>query len=157
MKRIICIFLILLTTFEILYYLGIKEKENFETLEVFNEQNQTIYKYYVEVDNIIFTTKKVPEFFKDRTSQIIKIYPLQNLVIEDDTILKKTQFFYYSNMKNIEKSYKKILEEYGLYTDIDKINISGINIDKLLMYLTKDDIELLKRDYSNINFYKFDS
>lgn len=155
MKKLICIFLCTITIFEMLYYLGILANENMASKEVFQEQ-EIVTQYQIDVANISFTTKQIPPFFKERLSQVIKLFPDQKLVIEDEKIASKTESFLFYGMEKLERDYQTILLEYGLSDDSEKIERMGVNIAKVQMYLSNEEVEKLKTTYHEITLVPID-
>lgn len=157
MKKLICIFLCTITIFEMLYYLGILASENIQSKEVFQEQEKDfVRQYQIDVTSIPFTTKNIPTFFKERLNQIIKLFPNQKLVIEDEKIEIKTESFLFYGMERLEQEFQKILMAYGLEEDSEKIDRMGVSIAKVQMYLSDEEIEQLTNVYQEITFNPID-
>lgn len=59
----------------------------------------------------------------------------------------------FDNLENFVSHYKNLLQKNNLTDEIPNIDISGIIINKLLIYTSKEEIEKLKQQY-NIEYQK---
>ena len=62
----------------------------------------------------------------------------------DDTIKKKIEEIPFSNLSQLESDYKKVLGEYGLYNDIEKINVYGVLLKEVVIDIEGKDLKTLK-------------
>lgn len=83
---------------------------------------------------------------------ILSVYPRNNLRVNLEEINNKLIVFQYYNDSFFEKKYLEILKRYSLYDDIEKIDIYGINIDKLIVYSNIENINNLIKDYPKVTY-----
>ena len=62
----------------------------------------------------------------------------------DDTIKNKIENLSFYNLSQLESDYKKVLGEYGLYNDIEKINVYGVLLSEIVIELEGKDLKTLK-------------
>ncbi len=62
----------------------------------------------------------------------------------DDTIKNKIENLPFYNLSQLESDYEKVLKEYGLYTDIEKINVYGVLLSEVVIDTEEKYLETLK-------------
>ena len=120
MKKVL-IFMLFLTI-----YLSIDEP----SINVFDEVNDNIDFYYVEIENL--NTENLEACFTnlDIKSIEIKLNPLYDI----------NSIFFYKNISFFKKNVINRLKEKGYYMEANKYLIQNININKVLVYNTKMEI-----------------
>jgi|GEM_PF-6731215 len=66
--------------------------------------------------------------------KVISYKPKLVLSYYDESILKKLNDFTFTDIEEGRKRYLEILRQYGLYTDIEKIECFGIPLDSVIIY-----------------------
>ena len=62
----------------------------------------------------------------------------------DDTIKKKIEEIPFSNLSQLENDYEKVLGKYGLYNDIEKINVYGVLLKEIVIDIEGKYLKTLK-------------
>lgn len=149
MKKVITV---ILTTIVFSILLSAKE----ETLLVANtldDVDNGIQIVYLTIPNL--TTKNIENYFDDNNS-IIGIYPKINTLYDK----KIGETFYTfnntvsisSNINNFIKFYKQKLKSNNFTKDIAAIDYNGVIIDKVKIYMTKDEIDNFLKNCLNCNY-----
>ena len=146
-KPILSIFLVTILIFQ--YYIFINSDNN--SLVVFNEENQNINTYsdYLIDFNDIITTKNIFEkipLLKSDKLEIKKLY-LKTNTLWSQKVKETLNEYSYDNLKKFTKYYKNILINNNLSDEIPNVDIYGIVIDKLLIYTSRENIELFSKKY----------
>lgn len=131
------IFFIMIICFSII----LLDTTNEEILLVSDEVEEFgYYIYEVKIDNL--TTRNFLNYFDDKI-KVIKIYPFINPIYNYDLdVLREFTFFNKSNTYNInyfKNIYLNSVDKY--YNEKEKYIISGIPIDRVIIYTTNYMIE----------------
>lgn len=148
-KNKISIFSIIFLSFLIINYikfLNPKEKTN----PVFNEltkfvENDTDYNfYYIEFKNKINTKNfnKIKEMLKNMDYEIIEIYTTPNQQY-NEKLQNKLKRYSFDNLNNYINYYIENLRKYNLKEEVYNVEVFGIKIDKILIYTSKKNIEMI--------------
>ena len=76
--------------------------------------------------------------------KVISYKPKLVLSYYDESILKKLNDFTFTDIEEGRKRYLEILRQYGLYTDIEKIECFGIPLDSVTIYTKVDNLNQIK-------------
>ena len=66
----------------------------------------------------------------------------------DESILKKLNDFTFTDIEEGRKRYLEILRQYGLYSDIEKIECFGIPLASVTIYTRIDNLNKIKYETS---------
>ncbi len=106
--------------------------------------NNDYIKYEIDINTNIRTLNNI---------DILKLEIEHNLVLNDEKVIEELNNINYINIDNYLNKYINILNKYGLYDDIDKVNIKGLKVKKILINATRKEFNELKIKY-NIKKYK---
>lgn len=96
-------------------------------------------------------------FLKEKYAIAIKYVFLKNKsLLEEDKITKELEYVYYVNPKDIRKKYEQVLVKYGLYDDLERIMVHGIEIKGMIVEATKEKIDELQKNYPNLQLKERD-
>lgn len=123
-----------------------------------NKNNDhTIYNLLVEDTSI--TTKNLYNHFYDTDIKILGIYPKLNYLYKNK-IFNRIGYYsfkkpiFHQNILEFETYFKKMLKDYGLNSEIEKIELTGIGISKIKIYASKKDIKTLLNKNRKIKIEK---
>lgn len=106
----------------------IKERQ----LEVFQEEKQVEKNhYYLSFAKENCTSMTIEQYFRNLDIEIRTVYPKNQLVLDDEKINQKLYSFSYTTKEQLHEEYLSILEKYGLYQDMEKVNQYGVVISKV--------------------------
>lgn len=129
-----------------------------KTITVFSEANSDILDYsnYLIDFKDELSTKNFKNKFsilKNNDYQIKKIYPNIN-EIWPNNIKEELSEYSFDNLENFITNYIDKLKKYNLSEEISNVDISGIRINRVLIYTSKENIKKLKSQYNNIEYQK---
>lgn len=133
----------------------VSSNKSYETIFVFNE-NDNSYKFYeISFLNKCVSTKNLDKYFED--IEIISVSPFINELYADKINFERYNFEQISRERNITRFSNKfisILEKNNYKNDALKAKINGIYIKKIVVYCSCDKINLLKNklDFKYISF-----
>lgn len=137
------------------YYIFVNSDN--KTFAVFYEETSDINNYSNYLidfkDNL--TTKNLIDkisLLGNNKYEIKKLYLKTNEIWNEQVKVKLSEYSY-DTIENFVSYYKNILKKYNLADEIPNIDISGIIVDKILIYTSKESIELLSKNY-NIEYEK---
>ena len=76
--------------------------------------------------------------------KVISYKPKLVLSYYDDSIIKKLNDFTFTDIEEGRKRYLEILRQYGLYTDIEKIECFGIPLASVTIYTNINNLNKIK-------------
>ncbi len=76
--------------------------------------------------------------------KVISYKPKLVLSYYDESILKKLNDFTFTDIEEGRKRYLEILRQYGLYSDIEKIECFGIPLDSVTIYTHINNLNQIK-------------
>lgn len=76
--------------------------------------------------------------------KVISYKPKLALSYYDESILKKLNDFTFTDIEEGRKRYLEILRQYGLYSDIEKIECFGIPLDSITIYTHINNLNQIK-------------
>ena len=129
-----------------------------KTITAFSEANSDILDY----DNYLIdfkdelNTKNFKEKFsilENNDYQIKKLY-LNINETWNNNVKKELSEYSFDNFENFITNYIEKLKKYNLSDEISDVDISGVRINKVLIYTSKKNIEKLKSQYNNIEYQK---
>ena len=130
---------LLLLVFLLLVSFSYKEKTDYAFLEKENFEDTNYQHYYLLFDNL--TTKNFNTIFNNNIN-IITIYPKSNQIYSNKQL--RSYDFLNSNLNyninNFIKFYNKFLDENGLGLEKDKAIVNGIEIEKVKVYTSSEEI-----------------
>lgn len=129
MKKIYFAFFFLLVLFQ--FFLTTAKEVSTVSQEVFRDKQIEQNHYYLSFEHETCTSRDLDTYFKDFDIEIERIYPKIQLSIVDDKINQQLFSFSYYDRELLEQQYKKILQNYGLDQDIEKVNRYGVLILKV--------------------------
>ena len=110
---------------------------NTKALNIYNSNNK-------EVVTISFTNNSVTTSnLKDKLVfdyQVISMKPKLSLSYYDDAIVKRIEDFKFSAIEEGKREYIALLRRYGLYSDIEKVNIFGIPLESITIYTKQSNL-----------------
>lgn len=110
---------------------------NTKALNIYNSNNK-------EVVTISFTNNSVTTSnLKDKLVfdyQVISMKPKLSLSYYDDAIVKRIEDFKFSDIEEGKREYIALLRRYGLYSDIEKVNIFGIPLESITIYTKQSNL-----------------
>lgn len=120
-------------------------KYNKKVLSVFNEENNDYNLYKINIEDTNLNTNQFSKFFSRYNVSIVGIYLNYNLLYKD----KLTNFEYYKfTDNNINKNINRFLENIENYLDemgninyLNNIRTNGVNISKVTIYCTENEID----------------
>lgn len=129
-----------------IYFIIPKEKVKtvfYELTEIVDNDNDYNY-YYIEFKNGINTKNfnKINEMFNNLEYEIIEIYTTPNAHF-NKKLQNKLKKYSYDNINNYIKYYIEFLKKYNLDEEITNVEVFGIKIDKILIYTSKKNIEII--------------
>ncbi len=133
---IVLIFLLIVT-----YCFYFQKKENLEP--VFSEKGiNSIDEYRIynlDVENLNVSTKTLEQYFFYEEVKVLGVYPKLNNLYKNKLFGASNYYAFtsnsiYSNLKNFESHFKRILQTYGLKEEISKIELEGISIKRVKIY-----------------------
>ncbi|MBQ7140164.1 MAG: hypothetical protein IJO32_01515 [Bacilli bacterium] len=138
-----------------IYFIIPKEQTNtvfYELTETVDNENDYNY-YYIEFkDGInIKNFNKINEMFNNLDFEIIEIYTTPNIKFNEN-LQNKLKKYSYDNIINYIDYYIKNLKKYNLDEEINNVNIFGIKIDKILIYTSKGNIEIIADKNKDITY-----
>ena len=80
--------------------------------------------------------------------KVISYKPKLVLSYYDESIIKKLNDFTFTDIEEGRKRYLEILRQYGLYTDIEKIECFGIPLASVTIYTRIDNLNKIKYETS---------
>lgn len=128
-----------------------------ETKTVFSENisyDNNFYNYILDFKDTLNSknfTNKFSILEKDKY-QIKKLYVSVN-EMWSDKIKEQLKEYNFDNINNFILNYKKTLQRNNMSDEIPNIDISGIKINKVLIYTSKENIETITNKY-NIKYEK---
>lgn len=143
-SKILIRMILILFLFGMITDARIKEKIQ----SVLNEEEKRIYYLNSNQENITnITLDKIKNNFN---IEFIRIYPKNKLAIEEDKIQTELEKFSYYAPESFIKRYREVLKKYGLFDDLEKIEIHGIPIKGIVVFCSKEEIQLLKNQYPKL-------
>lgn len=137
------------------YYVFINNDN--KTTMVFSETTSDINDYS---DYLVdFKDTLSSKFFNEKFSVLEKNkYQIKKLYLSvketwNEKVKEQLSEYSFDNIENFVSRYKNILQKNNLSDEIPNIDISGIIINKVLIYTSKEEIEKLKQQY-NIEYQK---
>ncbi|MFA5603271.1 MAG: hypothetical protein WDA12_00225 [Bacilli bacterium] len=146
-KKIITILLLFLS---INILLAINHKK--DTKPVFEEVN-SMYEneydiYNLTTKDITINSRNINKYFSGTNIKVLGVYPKINYLYEK-RLSNKLNYYQFKettinkNIKKFEESYKKILDQSGFKTEINKVELSGINLVKIKIYCSNKELKEL--------------
>lgn len=137
------------------YYIFINNEN--KTVMVFSETVSDINnysEYLVDFKNTL-SSKNFNEKFSILEKNKYQIKKLYSNIREtwNEKIKEELKEYSFDNLENFVSHYKNILQKNNLSDEIPNIDISGIIINKILIYTSKEEIDKLKQQY-NIEYQK---
>ena len=137
------------------YYIFINNEN--KTVMVFSETVSDINnysEYLVDFKNTL-SSKNFNEKFSILEKNKYQIKKLYSNIREtwNEKVKEELSEYSFDNLENFVSHYKNILQKYNLSDEIPNIDISGIIINKILIYTSKEEIDKLKQQY-NIEYQK---
>ena len=129
MKKIYFAFFFLLVLFQ--FFLTTTKEVSTVSQEVFRDNPIEQNHYYLSFEHETCTSRDLDTYFEDLDVEIERIYPKIQLSIVDDKINQQLFSFSYYDRELLEQQYKKILQNYGLDQDIEKVNRYGVLVSKV--------------------------
>ncbi len=110
--------------------------------------------YLVDFKNTL-SSKNFNEKFSILEKNKYQIKKLYSNIREtwNEKIKEELKEYSFDNLENFVSHYKNILQKNNLSDEIPNIDISGIIINKILIYTSKEEIDKLKQQY-NIEYQK---
>lgn len=144
--------IILLLVFVLVFGFTFSKEETIPTINLLDNNSSSVYIVYLTIPGL--TTKNFSNYFND-TSDIIGLYPYVNPLYR----AKLGNLFYRfkigsleSNINNFTKYYKQKLVDHNFNNDLIKIEYTGINIDKVKIYLTSDEVKKIFKNCPNCSY-----
>lgn len=131
---------------------------------VTNKEKVIMVNSELETDEMITVLLTIPGLntnnftnYFDNSIEIIGIYPKINLIYQ-----KKIGNMFYTfdkvnikqNINSFSKYFKNVLEKYNFNNDLILINYNGINIDKVKLYISSDDLNKFMKNCNNCKYEK---
>jgi len=131
------------------YYIFINNDN--QTIMVFSEttSNMNDYSNYLVDFKDTLNSKNFNETFsilEKNTYQIKKLY-ISVKEIWNENLKKELNEYSFDSLDNFVSHYKQTLHKYNLSEEITNIDISGIMINKVLIYTSKENIQKLGLEY----------
>ena len=104
-------------------------------------------KVVVSFTNSSVTTNNIGEKLSFNY-KVISFKPKLVLSYYDESILKKLNDFTFTDIEEGRKRYLEILRQYGLYSDIEKIECFGIPLASVTIYTRIDNLNKIKYETS---------
>ena len=151
------IFSIILITILIIQYFIFIGNSN-KTVSVFSEINSSVddYSNYLVDFYDTLNTENFNEKFSilnNNDYEIKKLYLNINDTWGND-LKNKLSEYSYDSLENFIINYKNNLTKYNLAEEIPNVDVSGIKINKVLIYTSEKNIEKLKKTNSEIEYIK---
>ncbi|HHU54383.1 MAG TPA: hypothetical protein GXZ63_01035 [Mollicutes bacterium] len=150
-KRIITIIMFILV---INILISFREENNVKPVFLENSVNyDSEYKIYnLNVADAYVTTKTLNNYFYESNIKVLGIYPKLNYLYEKKLFNKSNYYAFKKNTIAIntfefETQFKKILKNYGLNGEVEKIDLYGVTIGKIKIYASNKDVKKLIRDH----------
>ncbi|NLM63619.1 MAG: hypothetical protein GX190_04835 [Mollicutes bacterium] len=147
MKKKLFILLLLILIMNVLIFYN--KKENDELVFADKDIQEHEYAIYnLNVDDLNITSKNVSQYFQETEVKILGIYPKINKLYQNKF---SNKIGYYSfnkaivnqNLTELETMFKKLLKDYGLNNEIEKVEINGVGISKIRVYASNNDLKKL--------------
>ncbi len=146
MTKSFFIYVIIISLFLLYNYYSLPK----QNIYVFSDNNEH-HRFTLYLDKYNFNHNEL-DFLENYGIDILSVYPRNNLKLDLEEIkIKLTEFHYYTE-EYLEKKYRDVLKRYSLYDDMEKIDLYGINIDKLVVYSNMENIKNLISDYPKITY-----
>ena len=112
----------------------------------YSDSEKSDYKYACQVLN--WNTKQVNDINEKMLFdyKVISYKPKLVLSYCDESILKKLNDFTFTDIEEGRKRYLEILRQYGLYSDIEKIECFGIPLASVTIYTNINNLNKIKYD-----------
>ena len=138
-----------------IYFIIPKEKTNtvfYELTEVVDNNSDYNY-YYIEFNDSINTKNfnKINDMFSNLEYKIIEIYTIPSIKF-NEVLQNKLKKYSYDNINNYIKYYIENLRKYNLDEEINNVNVFGIKINKILIYTSKGNMEIIANKNKEIDY-----
>lgn len=155
MKKNIKSILSFLFAIVLIFYYCMIDDNNIKTVSVFGETvlNMNDYNNYLVDFEDNLSTKNFNEKFSvlEKNKYEIKQLYLNVNELWEEHIKQKLSKYSYDNLDKFINYYKKVLSENNLIDEIPNVDTYGIKINKILIYTSKENINILKEKY-RINY-----
>ncbi len=132
-----------------------KNQKDFLVVDVFKEKTVENTRYYLSCAKVLCNSQNIDTLFSPYNIEITKLYPQNNLVLNEDKILQQLQEFSFYNIEYFVNNYINILTRYGLRDDIEKINKYGVSIAKIEINASKEELQKILVDYPLLKYSRY--